>query len=205
MNPIDDGDDDEELAEQQLHREQRDAAVDVEDRGEQHQLQHRRQDRQLQLHVRRDAPVDVAAEVDGAHERGEVVVGEHDLAGLLRDLGAAAHGDADVGLLERGGVVHGVAGHRDDLAGLLHEPGEAHLVLGGDPAEHVQLRQPLDHLVVGRAAASSVPVITPGPEAELVGDRARGDGVVAGDHADVDAGVERDAHRVAWPRRAAGR
>ena len=39
---------------------------------------------------------------------------------------------------------------------------------------------------------SSVPVIDARPEAELVGDRARGDGVVAGDHAHVDAGVERD-------------
>ena len=51
---------------------------------------------------------------------GEVVVGEYELAGLLGDLGAAAHGDADIGLLQRGGVVDGVAGHRHDLAGLLH-------------------------------------------------------------------------------------
>ena len=47
--------------------------------------------------------------------------------------------------------------------------------------------------------------MTPGPELELVGDRTGGDGVVAGDHADVDAGVERDAHRVASLRPAAGR
>ena len=193
--PDDDGDDDEELAEQQLHREQRDAAVDVEDRRQDHELQHRGQHGQLELHVGRDAPVDVAAEVDRAHERGEVVVGEHDLGGLLRDLGAAAHGDADVGLLERGGVVHGVAGHGDDLAGLLHEPGEAHLVLGRDPAEHVQLRQALDHLGVGQPLEIRAGD-EPGPELELVGDRAGGDGVVAGDHAHVDAGVERDAHGV---------
>ena len=202
--PDDDGDDDEELAEQQLHREQRHAAVDVEDRREEHQLQHRRQHRQLQLHVRRDAPVDVAAEVDRAHERGEVVVGEHDLAGLLRDLGAAAHGDADVGLLERGGIVDRVAGHRHDLAGLLHQPGEADLVLGCDPAEHVQLREAFDHLGVGQLLEIGAGD-EPGPELELVGDRAGGDGVVAGDHAHVDPGVERDAHRVAWPRRATGR
>ena len=204
MNPIDHGDDDEELAEQQLHREQRHTTVDVEDRGEEHQLQHRRQHGQLQLHVRRDAPVDVAAEVDRAHERGEVVVGEHDLAGLLRDLGAAAHGDADVGLLERGGIVDRVAGHGDDLARLLHESGEADLVLGRDPAEDVELREPFDHLGVGQLLQ-----IGAGDDArtepELVGDRPRGHGVVAGDHPDVDAGIERDAHCVARPRRAAGR
>ena len=80
------------------------------------------------------------------HQGGEVVVGEHELAGLLGDLRAAAHGDADVGLLQRGGVVDGVAGHRHDLAGLLHQPGEADLVLGGDAAEDVQLRELFDHL-----------------------------------------------------------
>ena len=88
------------------------------------------------------------------HQRGEVVVGEHDLGGLLGDLRAAAHGDADVGLLQRGGVVDGVAGHRDDLAGLLHQPGEANLVLRRDPAEDVQLRELADHLVVVQVAAA---------------------------------------------------
>ena len=78
-----DRNDDEELAEEQLEREQRDAAVDVEDRREQHQLEHRRQDRQLELHVRRDAPVDVPAEVDRPHEGREVVIGEDDLRRLL--------------------------------------------------------------------------------------------------------------------------
>ena len=33
-------------------------------------------------------------------------------------------------------------------------------------------------------------------ELELVGDGTSGDGVVAGDHADVDPGVERDAYRL---------
>src|SRR6185437_16528003 len=104
------GDDDEELAEQQLEREQGDTAVDVEDGRVYHQLQHRRQDRQLQPDVGRDPPVDVAAQVDGTDQRREVVVGQHDLRRLLGHLRAAAHGDADVGLLERRRVVDGVAG-----------------------------------------------------------------------------------------------
>ena len=73
-------------------------------------------------------------------QRGEVVVGEHHLRRLLRHLRAAAHRDADVGLLQRGGIVHGVAGHGDDLTRLLHQPGQAELVLRRDPPEHVQLR-----------------------------------------------------------------
>ena len=40
-----------------------------------------------------------------------------------------------------------------------------------------------------------MPVMTPGPEAELVGDRPGGHGVVAGDHADVDPGRVGDADR----------
>ena len=140
----------------------------------------------------------------GAHERREVVVGEHDLGGLLRDLGAASHRDADVGLLERGGVVHGVAGHRDDLAGLLHEARESHLVLGCDPAEHVQLRQPFDHFGVGQPLQLRAGD-EPGPELELVGDRAGGDGVIAGDHAHVDARRRARPAPRAWPRRAADR
>ncbi len=189
------GDDDEELAEQQLQGEQGDAAVDVQDGGVDHQLEDRGQDGQLHLDVGGDPPVDVAAQVDCLDQGGEVVVGQDDLGGLLGDFGAAAHGDADVGLLEGGGVVDRVAGHRDDLAVLLHELGQPKLVFRGDPAEDVQPGQPLDHLVIGQVLQLGAGDDA-GPEAEFVGDRAGGDGVVAGDHPDVDAGAERGADRV---------
>ena len=152
-----------------------------------------------------DLLVDAAADLDGVHERAEVVVGEDHPAGLLGDLAAAAHRHADVGLLERGGVVDRVAGHRHDQPLLLHQPGEAQLVLRRDAAEHVQLGQPADELLVRTAPASSLPLIAPGPEPERLADRLRGDGVVAGDHADVDAGAERGLRRRPSPRRAAGR
>ena len=75
-------------------------------------------------HVRRQGPDDELGEVvedaasllDGGLDGREVVVGQHHVAGVLGDLGAAeAHRDADVGLLERGRVVDAVAGHRDDM------------------------------------------------------------------------------------------
>ena len=116
-------------------------------------------------------------------------------AACLRHLRTAPHRHADVGLLERRGVVHGVPGHRDHLAGLLHQPSQPDLVLRGDSPEDVELREPLDDLGV-REVRRSVPVMTPGPEAELVGDRARGDRVVARDHPDVDPGAQGDPHRV---------
>ena len=127
---------------QHHQRRQRDALVDVERGGREEQEHERQQLGHLVADVGDDLLVDAAADLDGVHERAEVVVGEDHPAGLLRDLAAAAHRDADVGLLERRGVVDGVAGHRHDQPLLLHQPGEAELVLRRDPAEDVQLGEP---------------------------------------------------------------
>ena len=100
----------------------------------------------MQLHVRGDATIDVSAQVDRFDERGEVVVGEDDLRGLLRHLRTAPHRHADVRLLECRGVVHGIPGHRDHVARLLHQASEPDLVLGGHSSEDVELRESLDDL-----------------------------------------------------------
>ena len=54
------------------------------------------------------------AQVAGAQDSGEVAFDQRDAAAFHGDVGAGAHGDADVGLRERGGVVDAVAGHGDD-------------------------------------------------------------------------------------------
>ena len=46
------------------------------------------------------------------------------------------------------------------------------------------------------SAWSSLPLIAPGPSPRRLTDGVGGDGVVAGDHADVDAGAEGDVHGV---------
>jgi hypothetical protein len=52
---------------------------------------------------------------------------------FLGDVGAAQpHGDADVGLLQRRGVVHAVAGHRHHLALRLQGAHQAQLLFGFD-------------------------------------------------------------------------
>ena len=62
--------------------------------------------------------------------RGEVVVEQHEVGGLAGDVGArAAHGDADVGLVQGRAVVDAVAGHRHDVAAGVAGPGDAQLVL----------------------------------------------------------------------------
>ena len=80
-----------------------------------------------------DVGVDRAPLLDRRDDRGEVVVGEHDVGGLLRDVGPGdAHRDADVGGLERRRVVHAVAGHGDDLAARVQRAHDGELVLRAD-------------------------------------------------------------------------
>ena len=72
--------------------------------------------------------------LDRGDDRGEVVVEQDQVGGLARHVGArSAHGDADVGLLERRAVVDPVAGHRHDVARRLQGAGDAQLVLRATP------------------------------------------------------------------------
>ena len=74
-------------------------------------------------------------------DRGEIVVQKHHLGCLLRRLCALApHGDADVGLLERGRVVDAVARHRHDGPAGLERAHDTQLVLGTGAREHVDAR-----------------------------------------------------------------
>src|SRR4029450_13014882 len=91
----------------------------------------------LEPEVLEQVVVQVAAVVDRLHDGGEVVVGQDHDRGFLGRLGAGdAHGDADVGRLEGGGVVDPVPGHGDHVPGPLEQPDQAQLVLGGDPGHH---------------------------------------------------------------------
>ena len=55
----------------------------------------------------------------GAEDSAEVSFDQGDAAAFHGDVGAGAHGDADIGLRERGGVVDAVAGHGDESSLLL--------------------------------------------------------------------------------------
>ena len=89
-------------------------------------------------------------------------------------------------------VVDAVAGHRHDVAAGLQRPGDPQLVLRRDPADHdaVAVQQRAED--VRRPPGRSVPSSTSSGEPIRPispGDRGRGDGVVAGDHGDLDAGA----------------
>ena len=75
--------------------------------------------------VRRDRRMASAAARRSPRDEGEV-------AGLDGDVGAGAHGEAEVGLGERGGVVDAVADHGDDLALGLQAADDLDLVGGQD-------------------------------------------------------------------------
>ena len=149
----------------------------------------------LEADVLRQVVVEAAAELDRLDDRREVVVGEDHRRGFLRDLGAGdPHGDADVGPLQRGRVVHAVAGHRDDVALPLERVDESHLVLRRYPRDHADVVDRRVELVVGHRLELGAGDRAAG-DAELLGDRRGRGGMVAGDHAHLDAGLVRDRDR----------
>ena len=102
------------------------------------------------------------ADLDDLDELGRVAVEVDHVAGLARGLRAGVHGDADIGLGQRGRVVGAVAGHGDELA------------LGLFVADALEL-------VLGRRLGQEI--VDPG----FGGDGGGGHRIVAGDHDGADA------------------
>ncbi len=170
-------------------RGERDAVGDREDGGAEERGDEAHQGGHLEADVLGEVVVELPAVLHGTDDGGEVVVGEDHHRGVLGHLGAGdAHGHADVGLLERRGVVHAVAGHRHDVVLLLEGVDQADLVLRGHSGDHAELGEPGGELLVGEGgelrAGEGVT-----SDAQLLADGRRGDGVVAGDHPDLDAGA----------------
>ena len=125
---------------------------------------------------------------DGDDDRGVVVVGEDHSAGVLGDLCAGPHGDADVGGLDRWGVVHAVTGHGDDIAFLPQSLHEQHLVLGCDASDHADVVDAGQALLVTEGGEVGSEHRYAG-DAELCSDGRSGDHVVAGHHPHSNPGV----------------
>jgi hypothetical protein len=84
-----------------------------------------------------DVDVRRATLFDTADDAGEVVVEQHEVGCLARDVSArASHRNADVGLVKSRCIVDTVAGHGDDVAASVQGLGDPKLVLGGDPGDH---------------------------------------------------------------------
>ncbi len=127
-----------------------------------------------------DVAVDRPALLHRVNEAREVVVEQHDVRDVARDVGAArAHGHADVGRAQRGGVVDAVAGHRDDGAAGLERADDLVLVRRRHAREHVDVEHELPERGViepgeGRRFDDADRAVA--AEAQLAADRGRGRG-----------------------------
>jgi len=132
---------------------------------------------------------DAPALLDRRLDAGEIVIGEHHGGRFLGHLGAAqSHRDPNVGLLEGRRIIDAVAGHRHHLALALQGAHQAQFLFRFDPGEDIDGQRGFGQRRVvkpGQVAAGQHPF---GGEADLPGDGLGGDGVVAGDHLDPDAG-----------------
>ncbi len=114
--------------------------------------------------------ITACAQPSRPHDAGEIAAEQRDAGALDRDVGAGAHGDADIGRGEGRGVVDAVARHRD------------HAALAA---------QPLDHgaLLIGQHLGLDL------GDAELARDRLGGGAVVAGEHDDADVFIGERSQR----------
>ena len=96
---------------------------------------------------------DGAAPLDHAvvHHR-QVVLEQDEVGGLLGDVGGAVDRDADVGGVQRRGVVDAVAEEADDAAGALQGQQDALLLLRRDPAEQLTVGEPGAQRLLAHAA-----------------------------------------------------
>ena len=119
---------------------------------------------------------DPAPLADAAGDRAEVVVGDDQVGGLSGDVGAAsAHGDADVGGAQGGGVVDAVAGHADDLTVGVEGADELKLLFGHHAGEHVDGSGSAGEFVVAhRGELRSGDGAGGGVDADVAGDREGG-------------------------------
>ena len=93
-------------------------------------------------------------ELAGADDAAEIAGHQRYAGALDRDVGAGAHGDADIGRGKRRRIVDAVAGHGDPAAGALQLGDDAALVLGQHLGVDLVDAEPPRHGFGGRAAVA---------------------------------------------------
>ena len=148
---------------------------------------HRQDVRHRLAQVVEDAP----AQPCRVHDGREIIVQQHQRCGFTGHVGAAsAHRDADMGSAQRGRVVDAVASHRDDVAVGFQGLHDAQLLLRCDAGADADGTHAFAqgfvikgvHLIAGQKIFGAF------GQAGLLGDRARGSRIVAGNHQHADTG-----------------
>ena len=180
---------DQQLQQHDVHRKQQHRPVQ--------QCGHQRQPDDGHMHGKHkahglaDVAVDAPPLADGSHDAGKAVVQQHQRGGLARHVGAAlAHGNAHVGGLEGGRIVHAVAGHGHHLPAGAQQLHQAQLVLGLEARAQVHMAQPLaEGSIVKPLQLRAGDDVGAVGQAHLLGDGAGRGGVVAGHHDHADTGT----------------
>ena len=190
---IGDGHDRDVVQQRQRDDHDRGQRLDVEEHARKHHHQH---DRDGHCDTVEDIAVDALKDLprfyDSVDDRRQARRGEHQSGRAAGRIRRAADGDAAIGLFERGGVVHAVAGHGDDVAQFLQAFHDLVFVLREDAPESVcALHRPrlIQRNVVGLGLLGEDVACHQQvrAEAKLLGNLAADRDVVAGDHLDRKA------------------
>ncbi len=111
----------------------------------------------------------------------QILLQQHDVGDLLGHVHGALDGEADVGGVQRRGVVDPVAHVADDVARLAQGQDEALLLVGLHLGEHVHLADPMEERPVTHLLQLMPRQHRGVPEPDLARDGRRHQGVVAGD------------------------
>ena len=134
------GDGVEQVVEQYLHRQHR------QERQDQRRARHREHIPEIRAHRHHDEFHDIAERSapfdDAPIQRAEILLQQDDVGRVLGDINRAVDGYADVGSVQRWGVVDAVAEKADDMAAVLQTKDDPVLLNGRHPAEYVRLFQP---------------------------------------------------------------
>ncbi len=166
------------------------------DRGERHRQPEQRCDQQCQdfpevpceheLHELADVVIDAATLTHCTDDRRKVVVEQHDVRCLARNVSAhAAHSDADVRLLQRRCVIDAIARHRDEFTPILQRLDDRDLLLGVHPRidpSFMGTRREICGIHPHEVPSGDEPVLPRLEDAETNGNRVRSQRMVAGDH-----------------------
>ena len=137
-----------------------------------------------------DVVEDDAALLNRGDDRGEVVVRNDEIAGLLGHVGAAhTHRDADISGPEGGCVVHAVTGDGDDLSSPAQRLDDAQFVGGRHARIDASARYDLVQILIGcRLDLTAFDRFADSIDADAGRDRRCGGSVIARQHEDADAG-----------------
>ena len=136
-----------------------------------------------------DVVVQPPSIADGFHDGGEVVIHQDQVGRLAGHFAAAlAHGDANIGVFERGGVVDAIASHGHHGAIFPERLDDPHFVLGHharknrygfDLLPQLRVTHAVEHFARDEGAIVGQP--------HFLGDGGCGDAVISGDHHDANA------------------